>query len=210
MTLSRVPLCHNSPLRAAALVLLARYRLPFFGSTSPCIFDSRLNDLRDINSLGGEGSFSVSFFLDTAFWVPWWDEKHFESKDTFGTLSTYEPYLQFPEVRGLAVPPPLARVQALETTTMAAFVLGTLNGVPGQGLTAVHTVRAGRCGRGGPAVDLSHCRVQQKSGREAARIAARPELRNGKSSSGGLSVCSVLRAECSATDEAPTEYRPDA
>ena len=58
----------------------------------------RLNDIRDIESANGNGTFKVSFFLDTAFWVPWWDKEHFEHTSTVGTFSKFEPELAFPEV----------------------------------------------------------------------------------------------------------------
>jgi len=58
----------------------------------------RLNDLRDIDSANGNGTFKASFFLDTAFWVPWWDSAHFETQATVGTFSDFEPHLDFPEV----------------------------------------------------------------------------------------------------------------
>lgn len=59
----------------------------------------RLNDLRDIQSLNGDGHFKVSFFLDTAFWVPAYDHDHFkEQYKTLGKFSDYEPNWEFPEV----------------------------------------------------------------------------------------------------------------
>jgi hypothetical protein len=58
----------------------------------------RLNDLRDIRSANGDGTFQVSFFLDTAFWVPWYDRRHFEEPKTTGRFSKYEPQWEFPEV----------------------------------------------------------------------------------------------------------------
>jgi len=58
----------------------------------------RINDLRDIDSANGNGTFKVSFFLDTAFWAPWWDAEHFDTQETSGKFSKYEPVWQFPEV----------------------------------------------------------------------------------------------------------------
>ena len=46
-----------------------------------------LNDLRDINTANGNGDFRVSFFLDTAFWVPEFAEVHYHSPDTAGIFS---------------------------------------------------------------------------------------------------------------------------
>ena len=58
----------------------------------------RLNDIRDIDSANGNGTFRVSFFLDTAFWVPWWDAEHFGRQQTVGTFTKFEPELRFPGV----------------------------------------------------------------------------------------------------------------
>mmetsp|Transcript_67414 Transcript_67414/g.152569 ORF Transcript_67414/g.152569 Transcript_67414/m.152569 type:complete len:783 (-) Transcript_67414:278-2626(-) len=58
----------------------------------------RLNDLRDIDSADGNGTFNVSFFMDVAFWAPWWDKPHYVDKDTVGTFTRYEPVFEFPEV----------------------------------------------------------------------------------------------------------------
>lgn len=62
------------------------------------LYSDRVNDLRDIESSNGNGTFKVSFFLDTAFWVPWWDKDHFNTQATVGTFSKFEPELAFPEV----------------------------------------------------------------------------------------------------------------
>ena len=58
----------------------------------------RLNDIRDVDAFRGNGSFRVSFFLDTAFWVPWYDVAHFGTQTTVGQFTRYEPNLEFPEV----------------------------------------------------------------------------------------------------------------
>mmetsp|Transcript_4781 Transcript_4781/g.10131 ORF Transcript_4781/g.10131 Transcript_4781/m.10131 type:complete len:514 (+) Transcript_4781:1-1542(+) len=58
----------------------------------------RLNDLRDIQSANGNGTFKCSFFMDVAFWVPWWDAEHFDTQATVGTFSRFEPLFEFPGV----------------------------------------------------------------------------------------------------------------
>jgi hypothetical protein len=65
---------------------------------SSVVMSMRLNELRDVDSVTGSGSFFVSFFLDTAFWVPEFDFDHFSRQDTIGEFTKYEPMLQFPEV----------------------------------------------------------------------------------------------------------------
>ena len=62
------------------------------------VMNVRLNELRDIDTANGEGSFLASFFLDLAFWVPVFDSDHFESMATAGVFSKFEPVLEFPEV----------------------------------------------------------------------------------------------------------------
>lgn len=57
-----------------------------------------LNDLRDIHSANGNGTFKCNFFLDVAFWVPWWDSEHFDTQATVGTFSRFEPLFEFPGV----------------------------------------------------------------------------------------------------------------
>ena len=61
-------------------------------------FLARLNDIRDIESKNGAGCFKVSFFIDTAFWVPWYDDEHFNRQSSVGTFTKFEPELRFPEV----------------------------------------------------------------------------------------------------------------
>ena len=62
------------------------------------VMNVRLNDLRDIDSANGNGTFRVSFFLDVAFWVPWFDHGHFVTQKTVGTFTKYEPVFEFPKV----------------------------------------------------------------------------------------------------------------
>jgi len=69
------------------------------GAHKNCVVvNIRLNDLRDIDSANGDGTFKVSFFMDTAFWTPIWDEEHYGDPSTTGTFTKYEPVWQFPDV----------------------------------------------------------------------------------------------------------------
>lgn len=57
-----------------------------------------MSTLLEVDSANGDGSFRVNFFLDTAYWTPWWDRGHFDDQVTVGTFSKFEPQWEFPEV----------------------------------------------------------------------------------------------------------------
>jgi len=58
------------------------------------VMNIRINDLHSLDIQNG--SYVINFFLDLAYWVPYFDDTHFGDPSTIGTFAKYDPILDFP------------------------------------------------------------------------------------------------------------------